>query len=66
MELGNLRQLAYLYLGYNNLTGTMPTTLGNLTNLLELDLGNNSMHGVIPEELGGLSHLQVLVAQCLK
>ena len=49
-----------LNLQYNNLVGTLPTTLGNLTNLRYLDLLSNQLSGAIPTELGNLTNLQTL------
>ncbi|XP_020242519.1 probable leucine-rich repeat receptor-like protein kinase At1g35710 [Asparagus officinalis] len=60
MELGNLQQLQFLYLGPNNLTGTIPVSFGNLTSLVGLVVAQNDLYGTIPEELGDLSNLQQL------
>ena len=50
-----------LKLGYNNLVGTIPTTLGNLTNLEHLDLDENQLTGSIPDlsALGNLTYLDL-------
>ena len=54
-------RVAYLYLGENNLVGTIPPELGNLSELISLELGENQLTGGIPAELGSLSNLEVLV-----
>ncbi len=41
-----------LYLGWNELTGTIPVELANLTNLERLYLEDNELTGTIPVELG--------------
>ena len=46
-----------LNLGYNGLTGPIPSELGNLTSLTVLNLGLNGLTGPIPPELGKLSRL---------
>jgi len=49
-----------LFLGGNNLRGSIPPELGNLTYLQDLSLDSNSLTGHIPPELGNLAHLQSL------
>lgn len=39
-EIGNLKQLSYLLLNNNPLTGTLPTEIGLLENLCEFDYNN--------------------------
>mmetsp|Transcript_29042 Transcript_29042/g.44622 ORF Transcript_29042/g.44622 Transcript_29042/m.44622 type:complete len:117 (-) Transcript_29042:95-445(-) len=51
--------LEQLFLGYNNLNGTLPTTLGLLTNLEVLHVEFNQLSGTIPTELGNLKKAQV-------
>lgn len=41
-------------LGYNNLCGTLPSSLGNLTSLTQLTLDYNNISGSIPSSLGNL------------
>ena len=50
--------LAELFMGTNNLRGTLPPELGNLRNLRVLGLlRNEGLSGQIPPELGNLDHL---------
>ncbi|XP_052190107.1 somatic embryogenesis receptor kinase 2 isoform X2 [Diospyros lotus] len=58
-QLGLLKNLQYLELYSNNLTGPIPSDLGNLTNL-DRRLNNNSLTGPIPMSLTNISALQVL------
>ena len=39
-------------LGYNQITGPIPTGLGSLTNLVTLNLLSNNMTGNLPADLG--------------
>ena len=57
---GSPLRVTGLFLGLNQLTGTIPPELGNLTNLAELDLGDNQLTGTIPVELGRLTNLRTL------
>ena len=56
-ELGQLTNLARLWLNDNLLGGSIPPELGRLTGLTRLDLSDNQLTGSIPEELGQLSKL---------
>ncbi len=56
-ELGNLTNLAHLFLYSNQLTGTVPAELGNLTNLTQLRIGSNLLTGTLPQSLVNLSML---------
>ena len=49
-----------MYLGDNELTGSIPSSLGNLTNLQSLGLSENQLTGSIPPSLGSLTNLQSL------
>ena len=53
-------RVSSLELGYNQLSGTIPSELGNLTNLTDLGLSDNQLSGIIPSELGNLTHLKWL------
>ena len=46
-----------LWLGDNNLSGSIPAELGGLANLTSLGLTNNQLTGTIPAELGDLANL---------
>ncbi len=59
-ELGQLAQLQWLDLSYNQLTGKIPPELGQLAQLQRLDLSYNQLTGKIPPELGQLAQLQRL------
>ena len=50
-ELGDLSNLAGLFVFANNLTGEIPEDLGNLTSLTRLFIGGNQFDGCIPEAL---------------
>ena len=54
--LGNLDQLAHLFLCGNRLSGTIPD-LSNLSYLLQLRLDGNQLSGEIPDSLGNLTNL---------
>ncbi|XP_071918989.1 uncharacterized protein [Coffea arabica] len=53
-------QLAALYLGGNQLSGTIPEGFGNFVNLYLLSLKLNYLSGVIPRDFGKLQNLQFL------
>jgi Leucine-rich repeat (LRR) protein len=48
-----------VYLGANQLSGTIPVEIGNLTGLVNLSLGNQ-LGGTIPSEIGNLTRLESL------
>jgi Leucine-rich repeat (LRR) protein len=50
-----------IYLGNNQLSGSLNESLGNLTKLQLLDLENNQLNGNIPSTLGSLSNLKSLL-----
>ncbi|XP_071939098.1 receptor kinase-like protein Xa21 [Coffea arabica] len=59
--MGNLsNQLTELYLGRNQLSGTIPEGFGNFVNLYLLTLEENHLSGVIPRGFGKLQDLQRL------
>ena len=58
--LGSLANLERLDLGWNELTGPIPTSLGRLSNLRSLYLSGNELTGRIPDALGNLVNLEWL------
>ena len=63
MELGQLTNLTWLSLSWNQLTGAIPAELARLTNLTSLSLNENQLTGAIPAELARLTHLTGLWLQ---
>ena len=57
---GTPQRVTKLQLSFNQLTGTIPSSLGNLANLETLDLSFNQLSGSIPPELGNLANLREL------
>ena len=57
-ELGNLSNLQWLLLGWNQLTGEIPSDLGNLSNLKWLWLSDNQLTGELPLSLTALTMLR--------
>ncbi|CAN8311883.1 unnamed protein product [Cochlearia groenlandica] len=55
----DLKNLEKLSLGFNSLSGTIPSDIRNCTNLKYLDLGNNLFSGDFPE-ISSLNRLQYL------
>ncbi|PRQ56668.1 putative protein kinase RLK-Pelle-LRR-XII-1 family [Rosa chinensis] len=53
-------QLTELYLGGNQIAGTIPKALGNLNSLIHLSLEHNLFTGIIPASFGKLQKLQRL------
>ena len=62
-EIGNLTNLTYLNLGYNQLTGEIPPEIKNLKNLTSLRLDQNQFTGSIPPEIKKLTNLTSLELQ---
>ncbi|PIA29330.1 hypothetical protein AQUCO_06100091v1 [Aquilegia coerulea] len=52
-----------LYLGGNQISGTIPSDVVNLDNLMILALEVNLMSGIIPESIGNFQKLQILSLQ---
>ncbi|PON32269.1 LRR domain containing protein, partial [Parasponia andersonii] len=61
-QLGNLSSLEIetLYLGYNNLTGDIPSSLMNCTELVVLDVGENKLSGHVPTWISNIPNLVIL------
>ncbi|GLT28255.1 hypothetical protein SLA2020_032010 [Shorea laevis] len=59
-SIGNLSQLTYLFLSYNNFNGQVPTSLANLTQLTYLYLSNNQFSGPILASICNLRQLTIL------
>ncbi|KAG0468989.1 hypothetical protein HPP92_018317 [Vanilla planifolia] len=58
----NCTNLKSLHLGFNDLSGTLPSSITNLSaTLSDLTLGNSKISGNIPMELGNLKGLTILV-----
>ncbi|GLT30547.1 hypothetical protein SLA2020_053410 [Shorea laevis] len=53
-------QLKHISIGWNNLSGDIPSRLGNLVNLELLRLNTNQFTGKIPKEIGHLKQLHYL------
>ncbi|WVZ51116.1 hypothetical protein U9M48_002292 [Paspalum notatum var. saurae] len=53
-------KLQGLFLGDNNITGSLPASIGNYTSLVTLDLSNNRISGQMPTEIGMLTFLTYL------
>lgn len=60
-SIGNLStQVSELYMGGNQISGTIPAALENLVNLIVLGMEGNLFSGNIPNSLGKLQNLQGL------
>ncbi|GJY76855.1 leucine-rich repeat protein [Tanacetum coccineum] len=61
ISIGNLSdQISSLWLGYNQLFGSLPSSIGSLVGLTTLDLRANQFKGKIPTTIGKLQNLQLL------
>ncbi|XP_076891365.1 receptor-like protein EIX2 [Bidens hawaiensis] len=60
VRLGNLKNLIWIDLSFNHLTGAIPKSIGQLRKLSYLELKNNSLTGILPERLGNLKNLSLI------
>ena len=54
-ELGDLRNLTYLDLSFNEIAGEIPTEIGRIANIQVINLQSNSLTGILPTELGEIN-----------
>jgi len=54
-ELGELANLTYVDLSFNELTGSIPSEIGRWNNIQQIALQHNSLDGYLPTELGMLN-----------
>ncbi|GAY64256.1 hypothetical protein CUMW_232130, partial [Citrus unshiu] len=59
-EIGNLRGLIVLSLGFNDLNGTIPTSIGTLQQLQGFFVPENNLQGYVPHDLCHLERLNIL------
>ncbi|KAJ6702934.1 REPEAT RECEPTOR PROTEIN KINASE EXS putative-RELATED [Salix viminalis] len=59
-HLGKFRNLAYLGLRSNSISGPIPMALGELVTIRSLDLSDNRLNGTLPKSLGELTKLEEL------
>jgi Leucine-rich repeat (LRR) protein len=52
--------ITHIYLGNNNLTGSLPSEISGLKWLIELNLNTNTISGELPAETGALTNLEML------
>ena len=63
MALCSLTNLNTLYLGWNSLSGTIPTAIANLKQLFDVNLDINRFNGTLPAALLNLPQLRYLSMQ---
>uniref|UniRef100_A0A5B6YYA6 Putative LRR receptor-like serine/threonine-protein kinase GSO2 n=1 Tax=Davidia involucrata TaxID=16924 RepID=A0A5B6YYA6_DAVIN len=59
-SLSNSSYLEFLFIGHNNLSGSVPGWMGNMSSLFVLDMPNNHLEGPIPTEFCHLNGVWVL------
>jgi len=59
--IGYFKDLRFLYLANNKLTGEIPNELYSLTKLENLDLSDNELEGEISDAIGNLTNLETLL-----
>ncbi|RXI05278.1 hypothetical protein DVH24_006535 [Malus domestica] len=58
-ELGDLQNLQYLSLNFNNLSGPIPSTIFNTSKLIGISLVGNHLSGSLPADIGlGIPNIQ--------
>jgi len=55
MELGDLANLTYVDLSFNELQGSVPSEVGRWNNVQYISLQHNSLEGYLPSELGTIN-----------
>ncbi|KAM3282810.1 putative LRR receptor-like serine/threonine-protein kinase isoform X2 [Capsicum chacoense] len=59
-EIGNLVNLAELWVESNQLNGSVPISMFNISSLQILSLWRNNLSGFVPREIGNLTKMQLL------
>lgn len=59
-RIGNMKKLETLYLGSNNIVGSLPAELWTLRNLREISLWENKLESEIPKAIANLTNLEFL------
>ncbi|XP_031378505.1 receptor-like protein EIX2 [Punica granatum] len=62
-EIGHFKNLKFIDVGNNKLTGGIPESIGQLSNLEYINLSENSIEGPIPLSLPQLSSLKQLIIE---
>ena len=59
LEIGNMKNLSFLSLFDNKLTGPIHSSLGHLTKLVSLYLDSNQINGSIMLEIGNIENFEL-------
>ncbi|XP_022746304.1 probably inactive leucine-rich repeat receptor-like protein kinase At3g28040 [Durio zibethinus] len=59
-QLGQFKNLAYLFLSRNSISGPIPFSIGKLPSLKLLDVSYNQLNATLPQSLGQLRNLEHL------